>query len=69
MSATTLYQHNQINLPSNTSKWFGASKIHQSFIIKLMIHKEYYFIFTLNYGYNSKPYFQYLEKSTKIIVV
>jgi hypothetical protein len=48
ISATTLYQNTHINLSSNISKWFDASKIHQSFIIKLIIHKEYYFIFTLN---------------------
>jgi hypothetical protein len=48
MSATTLYQHNHINLSSNTNKEFGASKIHQNIIIKLIIHKEYYFIFDLN---------------------
>jgi hypothetical protein len=48
MSATTLYQHNHINWSSNTSKGFGASQIHQNIIIKLITHKEYYFIFDLN---------------------
>jgi PIN domain nuclease of toxin-antitoxin system len=42
------YQHNHIKLSSNVSKWFDASKIHQSFIIKPIIHKEYYSIFNLN---------------------
>jgi hypothetical protein len=48
MSATTLYQYNHINLSSNTSKGFGASKIHQNIILKLITRKEYYFIFDLN---------------------
>jgi hypothetical protein len=68
MSATILHQHNHTNMPSDVSKGFYASKIHQSYIIKLIIHKEYYFIFNLNKGYNNNLYFQCIEKSNKVIV-
>jgi hypothetical protein len=42
------YQHNYTDMLNDISKWFYASKIHLSFTIKLIIHKEYYFISLLN---------------------
>jgi hypothetical protein len=48
MSATIFHQHNHANMPSDISKGFDASKIHQIFTIKLIMPKGYYFILVLN---------------------
>jgi hypothetical protein len=39
-----LHHHNYTNMLSDINKLFDASKIHQSYTIKLIMHKEYYFI-------------------------
>jgi hypothetical protein len=48
MCATILHHHNHTNMPSDLNKGFDASKIYQSYTIKLIMHKEYYFILFLN---------------------
>jgi hypothetical protein len=48
MCATVLHHHNHTNMASDISKGFDASKIHQSYTTKLIMHKEYYFISLLN---------------------